>query len=431
MQLPDMPEVVDTSRTPHPAHSVPRPVHRIEALDGLRGVAALLVLFHHTLLMLPDFANYEWQVPGATSHGVIEWLLLRTPLRLLWAGQERALLFFVLSGFVLGLPWLNGRAAPYGRFILGRFCRIYPPYLVVMAAAAAGSILLGGHQLDDATVYFNQLGWAFPATWAAAPSIAAILNNPANDYMNEAVWTLVWEVRVALIFPLLMLPIIRWRNVGVGLVLVALVLLKHVSLWFVGPAISRVLDAPQDTFYYAEYFVFGAAVALNRARISAWFSGRSEVFGLGCLALGCLICWLPWPAQHDRIVGVGAAVILVAILGSAQTRSWLTKPPLLWLGGQSYSLYLTHLPLIMVVVIALGGNVPVLACAAIVPAAIALGWAFHRWVETPSVMFAQRVTGYTGRATPRRADGLPVSTVQLGAGSIRPGALIARSVARD
>jgi peptidoglycan/LPS O-acetylase OafA/YrhL len=364
-------------------------------------VAALMVLFHHILLMLPDFANYEWQVPGAAAHGICEWLLLRTPLRLLWAGQERALLFFVLSGFVLGMPWLDGRAAPYGKFFLGRFCRIYPPYLIVMIVAATGSVLLGGSQLGHATIYFNQLGWSFAPSWRAVPSVVALLNNPTSRYMNEAVWSLVWEVRVALIFPLLILPIVRWRNTGVGVVLVALVLLRHAGGWLVTPRVSDVLNAPQDTFYYAQYFVFGVAVAANRATIAVWFRRWSSVAGPACLALGCLICWLPWPRQHDHIVGIGAALIIAAIAGDRRVGSWLAKSSLIWLGKQSYSLYLTHLPLILVIVIAFNGDVPVLACGVLIPAAIGLAQAFHRWVETPSVAFAQRVTGYSGRSVPR------------------------------
>jgi peptidoglycan/LPS O-acetylase OafA/YrhL len=390
------------------------------ALDGLRGVAALMVLFHHTLLTLPDFANYEWQVPGATAHGVIEWLLLRTPLRLLWAGQERALLFFVLSGFVLGLPWLEGRAAPYGRFLLGRFCRIYPPYLLAMIAAAAGSMLLGGIKLPHATVYFNQLGWSFTPSWPTVPSILAVLNNPTSRYMNEAVWTLVWEVRVALIFPLIILPIARWRNTGIVLVLVALVLLRHVSARVLGVSwLAQTLSFPQNTFYYAQYFVLGAAVAANRGVIASWFAVRSKMFGPVCLALGCLICWLPWPMQHDHIVGIGAAVILASIVGGGYVGSWLAKPSLIWLGKQSYSLYLIHLPLIMVVVIAFGGKVPVLACIAILPAAIVLAEVFHQWVETPSVALTQRLTGYSkrggsrGRPSPRTSTDTTTITPPL------------------
>jgi Acyltransferase family len=133
---------------------------RIVALDGLRGVAAIMVLLHHALLMLPQFADYEWYSRLSARLSLGEFLLLRTPLRLVWAGQERAIMFFVLSGFVLSLPWLNGKPQSYGRFLLGRFCRIYPPYLAAMTLAALGSILMGGHVLPKASVYFNELGWA-------------------------------------------------------------------------------------------------------------------------------------------------------------------------------------------------------------------------------------------------------------------------------
>ena len=116
---------------------------RIVALDGLRGVAAIMVLLHHALLMLPVFADYEWysKVPAHISPG--KFLLLCTPLRLVWAGQERAIMFFVLSGFVLSLPWLSGKPQSYGRFLLGRFCRIYPPYIAAMALAALASVFIG------------------------------------------------------------------------------------------------------------------------------------------------------------------------------------------------------------------------------------------------------------------------------------------------
>ncbi|HVA12959.1 MAG TPA: acyltransferase family protein, partial [Stellaceae bacterium] len=214
------------------------------ALDGLRGVAALMVLFHHVLLTLPDFANAEWRVPGATTHGVVEWLLIRTPLELLWSGQTRALLFFVLSGCVLSLPWLDGRTAPYGKFLLGRFCRIYPPYLIAMAAAAAGSIAFGGHPMAHATIFFNQLGWSHRPSWAMVPSIVALLDNHNSRYLNEAIWTLVWEARVAFVFPLLMIPIVRWGNRGIVFVLATLVVLNPIATRLVGSSLALPVNAP-------------------------------------------------------------------------------------------------------------------------------------------------------------------------------------------
>lgn len=366
---------------------------RMIALDGLRGIAAVLVLLHHALLMLPDFANYEWQVPEAVAHGPIEWLLFYTPMRLMWAGQERAILFFVLNSFVLSLPWLNGKTMQHGRFLLSRFCRLYPPYLIAMVVAALGSFLLGGHHIAAATVYFNQLGWSFRPSWGVVPSILSISNDRTSEFVNEAIWSLVWEVRVALIFPLLILPIVRWRGFGIVGVLLALYIFQYFGQKFVSDYIDQLLNYPERTFYFAQHFVLGATVAAYRDRITLWFNRRSQSYGVVCLVLGCLICWAPWPQQHDRIVGVGAATIIVAVLGSLRVQKWLEHRALLWLGKQSYSLYLIHVPLVMAVIVEFGGMVPVWACLALLPITIVVAEAFHQAVELPSVALTQRWVG--------------------------------------
>jgi peptidoglycan/LPS O-acetylase OafA/YrhL len=400
-----------------PLHSAPQPAKRLVAFDGLRGVCALMVLFHHLLLTQPLFANFEWHRPQTATYSWGDWLLLRTPLHLLWAGQERALLFFVLSGYVLSLPWLDGRPAPYGRYLLGRLCRIYPPYAIAMALAAAGSFLLGGDKIPAASVYFNELGWAFLPGWGALPSIAAVVNNHSSEYMNEAVWSLVWEVRVAIIFPLLILPAVRWRNTGIAATLIALFFCTEIAHRLFSQRLEVLLNVPENTFYFAQYFVFGIAISRNRARISQLGTQWGGWLGVSAVTLGCLICWLPWPVEHDRLVGVGAAIILAGILGSDRMQAWLTNRPLLWLGRQSYSLFLIHVPLLMVVVIAFGGNVPLVAFCAIVPAIILCAELFRRCVEMPSVALAQRLTGYSrpsaGRSRPA-VDGQLKSNVKVG-----------------
>ena len=366
---------------------------RIVALDGLRGVAAIMVLLHHALLMLPDFANYEWysKVPAHISFA--KFLLLRTPLRLVWAGQERAIMFFVLSGFVLCLPWLSGKPQSYGRFLLGRFCRIYPPYLAAMALAALASVFIGGHVLPNASIYFNQLGWARHPEAGTLPSILLVLTNHHSDYINEAVWSLTWEVRVAMLFPLLMLPILRWRNLGAAHVYLFLLFLGQMGrhLLSAHPSSAEVLG---NGCRYTGCFVLGTAIAMNRARIGEWFGRRHSAFGWLCLTLGLGICWAPWPHFHDDIVGIGAALLIVAIIGTASLRQWLAKDHWLWLGQRSYSLYLIHVPVVMVTVILYGGKVPLLACLSVIPVSIALAQIFHWQVERPSVALAQKAASY-------------------------------------
>jgi peptidoglycan/LPS O-acetylase OafA/YrhL len=408
-------EILEQTNSAHPTVTVtisstrtqvkaaPNSGRRIVALDGLRGVAAIMVLLHHSLLMLPVFANYEWYstMPDHMSFG--KFLLLRTPLRLVWAGQERAIMFFVLSGFVLCLPWLAGKPQSYGGFLLGRFCRIYPPYIAVMALAGVASVLVGGHTLPNASVYFNQLGWSHQPDSGTLPSILLVLNDRHSAYINEAVWSLTWEVRIAMIFPLLILPILRWRNKGAAGV--------YLFLLFLGPASKHLLSAHPhfgrvlaDGCCYTGCFVLGTSIAMNRVRMTEWFGRHRSAFGWLCLTSGLGIWWAPWPHFHDQIIGIGAAALIVAIIGTDGLRNWLAKDYWLWLGKQSYSLYLIHVPVVMAIVILYRGKVPILGCLSVIPISILLAQIFHLHVELPSVALAQKRAGYAKKTVPALAS---------------------------
>jgi peptidoglycan/LPS O-acetylase OafA/YrhL len=395
----DSPEAMATGAS-GPLTATEHAGQRIVAFDGLRGVAAIMVLLHHCLLMLPVFANYQWFHTAPARLSGIEFLLLRTPLRLVWAGQERAILFFVLSGFVLSLPWLKGRPLPYGRFLAGRFCRIYPPYLVAMAFAAAGSILLGGHPIPGAGLYYNALGWAGRPGWNSLTSVLAVLTNRHSEYMNEAVWSLTWEVRIAFLFPLLMLAVTRLKNRGIALLYASLLGGQHLAGHLAPGGHPGALDLAGQTCLYAQFFVLGTAIALNRGIIAAWFGRRPASLGWACLAIGLVVCWAPWPRLHAELVGAGAAAIMVAILGSPALGRWLAAGPWLWLGRQSYSLYLIHVPIVMATIVLFQGKVPLLACLAVIPAAIGCAELFHRWIELPSVALAQALLLGKPRARP-------------------------------
>ena len=65
------------------------PPRRFRELDSLRGLAAITVVFHHfSRICSPQIIH----------------VLDRTPLRILVAGHQAVILFFLLSGFVLTLP---------------------------------------------------------------------------------------------------------------------------------------------------------------------------------------------------------------------------------------------------------------------------------------------------------------------------------------
>jgi len=76
------------------------PTFRYTSLDGLRGLASLVVLVHHCFLISPQLAA----AVDSNGTGPFEswvWWVTFTPVHLLWAGQEAVIVFFILSGFVL------------------------------------------------------------------------------------------------------------------------------------------------------------------------------------------------------------------------------------------------------------------------------------------------------------------------------------------
>jgi peptidoglycan/LPS O-acetylase OafA/YrhL len=329
---------------------------------------------------------------------MFEWAMFETPLRVLWSGQERAILFFVLSGFVLSLPWLHGRPRAYRTFLLNRFLRLYPPYLIVMALAAAGAYCLGGHPIATAGLWFNQLGWSQPLSWRALPSVLFLLNDRSSDWLNESVWSLVWEARVVLIFPLLIWPIMRWKNAGIVADLAALAAL-HPALGLLLPHHLAAHFANLGTdLLYPEYFVLGVAVALNQGLIRRSLARGQGRAGLAVLLLGVAMFWVHWPAQNGRADGIAAALILAAALGSPAVARALEASVFLWLGRLSYSLYLIHVPVILTIMILFGGKVPLPFCAVMALICIASAEVFRRAVEAPSV----RLTLALSRQSPAK-----------------------------
>jgi peptidoglycan/LPS O-acetylase OafA/YrhL len=77
-------------------------LRRFGELDSLRGLAALSVLIGHCLVVFPHLSG---SYPGQ-GWELWAWNTLRsTPLSVVWAGNEAVILFFILSGFVLSLPF--------------------------------------------------------------------------------------------------------------------------------------------------------------------------------------------------------------------------------------------------------------------------------------------------------------------------------------
>jgi peptidoglycan/LPS O-acetylase OafA/YrhL len=389
---------------------------RLHTLDSIRGIAAAIVVIHHCFLTQPAFSDFffsTWQTP---ANDTFQFLLFHTPLRLLWAGYEAVTLFYVLSGLVLALPWIERRPPSYRSYITKRIFRIYVPYMVAMVFAFALNIWLTARaDVPGASHWVDGLTWTNPVTAFVVVDHILMLGHRVS--VNGVIHSLVWEMRVSLIFPFLMLPIVWWRTKGAVLTALGLmVIIAGFQFGFATPNTPPLLLASSElhgagklavelqwTAYYALFFVLGAVLTLHLAAIRGWLA-RMPWAGWACLGVGLLMFQAHWSQIHalqETGVALGSALIIMAGLAPGRIEAVLSLRFPQFLGRISYSLYLVHVPLLLTAVILTQGIVPmfvVLLC--VPPASILLGWLFHETVAQPCVRWGQSIATRLDR--PRR-----------------------------
>ncbi len=124
---------------------------RILELDGLRGIASLLVITKHYGVTF---------LPGEMQSSAVAFINRFYPAL---SGVD---LFFVLTGFLLGSRLLAAVDSPryYSTFYLRRCCRTFPPYYLLLLSFTAA--VLAGSTLRSATGLY--LTWPFGTPWSLA-----------------------------------------------------------------------------------------------------------------------------------------------------------------------------------------------------------------------------------------------------------------------
>jgi peptidoglycan/LPS O-acetylase OafA/YrhL len=279
-------------------------------------------------------------------------------------GSRGVDLFFVLSGCCLAYPLLGSkpgakRSFPSpAAFLRRRLSRIAPPYY---AALMAFGFL--------AFTPFGQPSTPFPANASAILRQfgldAAFLPN-MHPVLNADFWTLGFEMRWYLVFPLALALYVRSR-VGFGLAMVASALLFH---W--QPSIPD--------FGLLPCFMFGIVAADIALRKPGW---SRAVWPACVVLLGIQIVseWLqPAIVDHaDPLWQFAMFLIVVGVMGSKRAAKLFSFRAFELIGIASYSIYLVHHP--VVASLARAGVTLWLA----VPVAIAVGFAFWYFVERPLV----------------------------------------------
>jgi peptidoglycan/LPS O-acetylase OafA/YrhL len=367
--------------------AAPASSSRLLFLDGMRGLASVYVVLHHACQIYQDADA----VPRYGYYPFIPWLL---------RGRAVAV-FMVLSGFCLMLPVAKSASGQLRDGFLGylhrRFRRILPAYYVSLAIVLALIAFVPALGRGSGDLWRR----AVPAFGAGSLiSHALLLHWLSPDWIykiNPPLWTLGTEWLLYFCFPLLLLPV--WRRLGLIAMLVTATVISFgprvllhgtrwtfdwCAPWFIGlfamgmaaavlhvspklprgaPTIKRLLRGPIAWIVLAGLF----------AMLWKWRSAMDGLFGAASV---CLILFLaPGPNRPGPLRR--------ALLGA------LHASPLQLLGKISYSVYLVHAPILMLVYrsidhrgISANGRAAIMFLFA--PAVvIAAAWAFDRTVERP------------------------------------------------
>jgi peptidoglycan/LPS O-acetylase OafA/YrhL len=332
---------------------------RVAGLDGIRGLAVLLVVAYHAGL----------------------------PIR--YGGVVGVTIFFVLSGYlitaILNLEHERDGRISLRRFYVRRALRLVPALLLAVTVTSLVVVVTRDPQLRGN--YWLQVVAALTYTmdFFAARSGASL---PVWSHT----WSLAVEEQFYLVWPALLigtLALTRSRRQAARVVAVAAVLAVG---WRIVASLTlpsyRVYNAP-DTVAYA--LLLGCALALMprmAAKVPAWLGYGSAVLAAG-------VASFPSINRNGMDVTIGlyagltAGLLAVPVIAAAPRMRLLAWRPLVFLGTISYGLYLWHWPLLQVHPFGHGTH-QVAVKVLLVIAATGVAYLSFRLVEQPILAYKRR-----------------------------------------
>jgi peptidoglycan/LPS O-acetylase OafA/YrhL len=332
------------SQSPIPPAQAVGAAHHIPSLDGLRGLAILLVmLFHMTLLgTLPGSMDLNF-------HCAFDRLWFNI-MEFGWCGVD---LFFVLSGFLItGLLYdAKGGARYFSSFYVRRVLRIFPLYYLVVAF----SLLVLPHIHNSKTQKFGHIAGDEIWYWTYLSNYIIAKKHFRHGILDVS-WTLAIEEQFYLVWPavVLLLSRVKLLWVCVGMIVSAIIVRTILFAHGVHPiAIMALTPCRMDSL------AVGAALAMlvrGPGGVDRWIFPAKIVGFISGLFLA--VHWIvKGPSWDDSTFGQDLGYSLLAIFfGSVLCLSLRLKPRsfpnqllnstfMRQMGRYSYALYLCNFPI--------------------------------------------------------------------------------------
>lgn len=316
-------------------HVSPSANRDYDFIDGLRGIAILMVIVAHHFYYNPESHALVRYIGGVIS-----------------SGGYGVTLFFRLSGFLISWPFWKRKVTasetivPRGYF-QRRFWKIYPPLAISILVLTPLFIF----------AHANDLSY-IPAALRWLTGLAFFL--PVDGRLNPVMWTLAVEVQFYVALPLVFLALKRVSTKSCFVAMTALFLVVPVAFRIATkqfptfhPNIDTHFPSALDSFYlgilvagldnlglikksWAWWGVAGTLLWPLTLLISAWINMHPKTF-------------IATELEYDSLKVSSACLLLFIAQPQHPIARLLCAPWLRWCGIISYEWYLLHQPLLMFV----------------------------------------------------------------------------------
>lgn len=316
--------------------------NKIYFLESLRGLAAIYVLIHHCRWLLTE--NYSYR---NTKEFDLEYIATKA-LVFFRFGHEAVIFFFVLSGFVIHYSTLINKNNPlisYKRYLIKRINRIIPPLIFALIMTLfldyLGKNIFALSAYSNGSKYYNlivnNLNWkTFIANIFSMQELGLGIKHFGS---NGALWSLSYEWWFYLLYPLFFT--INSKNKYLALVIQVLL--------FVIFSILLNITIPVASAIFSKMIIWWLGVCLAEI----YYRRKRLLIYIAPISLGIPLAIMFF--YNDRLIGdilwgIGFIGLLSWLLKSNKNSIVIkTLDKMKGSGSFSYTLYLTHLPIVFLV----------------------------------------------------------------------------------
>lgn len=379
-------------------------------LEGLRGLAALMVVIYHIIIIFYPNMIYGTADPfSAVQHMKFEDNLYGNVFAGLYSGIFSVAIFFVLSGFVLSIGFFKAKDSEVVRSIaFKRYARLMLPALAsVLLAFGIMATGLSSHRQTTVNIVG---GGSAAYQWNFEPSLFEAIRQgtwsifvTGDDSYNRVLWTMQYEFFGSfMIFAILMIfgkLKRRQRNV-----LYVFLLVASLGSWYIGFFIGIALA---DNYKKLLALVWAMRSSTRRLMVISLVGGGIFLGGYPIVVSSASVYHflklgsITDIANVSNYLSIGAGMLVLGVLISKSITRVLSHPWLSTLGKYTYSLYLTHILVILSLTTFIfvqatkhfGYNKSVaLAVLVTLPVLVLVTRLFYKYVDEPSLLLSRKLS---------------------------------------